>query len=96
MRIDIDIRVEIPEGSSPEKRLEFIEGVMAVFRAAFPDVSPLLRPDAPSPVTVTIREIELEEYKPDPSAKRIRLPQHEDILKATEESKTLPDEEGSK
>ena len=63
VRIGIDIRVELKEGMSPEKRLEFAEGVMAVFRASFPEAQPIRKTGYPSPVTVrwwTAEEVDEE------------------------------------
>ena len=88
MRMDIDIRVEVPDYSKElqgELSMEFTEGVMEVFRRVFPEANPILRPGAPPPVTVTFHE--LEPYIPDPSARRIHIPRHEEILKRMEEDK---------
>jgi len=53
MKMHIDIRVKVPDALA-EQRLEFVEGVMAVFRATFPEAEPIYEPDSPSPVTVTL------------------------------------------
>jgi len=53
MKLEIQIVVKVPAMSS-DQRLEMVEGAMAAFRRAFPLAEPLLYPDAPLPVTVTI------------------------------------------
>jgi len=55
MRMDIDIRVNVPEDTKAEQRLEFVEGVMEVFRRVYPTAEPLppISPDVPSAVTVS-------------------------------------------
>jgi hypothetical protein len=53
MKMDIDIRVQVPDLDT-DKHVEFIENVMAVFRATFPDAEPRKGAGAPSPVTVTL------------------------------------------
>lgn len=53
MKLDIEIHVSVV-AMTAEQRLEFIEGVMAVFRAGFPEAKPLIGRDAPSPVTVIV------------------------------------------
>jgi len=53
MRMDINISVNVPQITA-DQRLEFVEGVMAVFRAGFPDAKPLESPGHPSPVTVVL------------------------------------------
>jgi len=53
MRMNINISVNVPQITA-DQRLEFMEGVMAVFRASFPEAKPLEGSDAPSPVTMTI------------------------------------------
>jgi hypothetical protein len=86
IRMDIDIRVQLPpysEEMQQELSKEFTDAVMAIFRTVFPMAEPIVRPGAPSPVTVTFTE--LEEYVPDPSADQISLPTHEEILKRIEE-----------
>lgn len=83
IRMEIHIQVEVPAEDN-DKRLEFIEGVMAVFRATFPEVNPIIRPGAPPPVTVTFTEE--EDHIPDPNAKKIHIPTHEEIIKGMEDS----------
>jgi hypothetical protein len=63
MRMDIDIRVKIPknvEEAEEDLKLEFVEGVMELFRKLFPDAEPLPHKniDTPAPVTVTMHEDE--------------------------------------
>jgi len=55
MRMDIAIAVDLP-AMTGEQQTEFIESVMAVFRATFPEAAPLepRSMDVPPPVTVTI------------------------------------------
>lgn len=53
MKMNIDIRVSVPEADA-EKRLEFIEGVMELFRATFPNADPLPHLDINTPPPVTL------------------------------------------
>jgi hypothetical protein len=53
MRMDIDIRVKIPDQFPAELRLKFIERTMDTFRELFPGAEPIYEPDGPSPVTVS-------------------------------------------
>jgi len=56
MRMDIDIRVKMPDYSDKvtgDLEKEFIEGVMAVFRATFPEAEPRYSPGEPPAVTVS-------------------------------------------
>ena len=57
--VGIDIRVYVPE-ITPEQRREFAEGVMAVFRAMFPDATPIYKEGYPPAVTVHWSEDEAD------------------------------------
>lgn len=83
VRLDIDIRVKIPEYTKVEARMKFIQDTLALFRESFPSTEPIIQPGAPSPVTVTFHEEELEEVKWEPSD--IHIPTHDEILKGLEE-----------
>jgi len=82
MRLDISIVVRVPSMTA-EQRLEFIEGVLAIFRAGFPEAEPIYRPDVPPAVTVTFHEEELEEIEQ--SNKKFHIPTHKEITKGMEE-----------